>query len=180
MKWFLSFSLILLSSVIAAALSEAGDKSAPLTVSAGEEITIEYTLKLEDQTTVDSNVGDEPFKFIQGDHRIVPGLETALEGLKVGDKKQIKVTPEEGYGAVDPNAYQEIDKARLSPEAMVIGTLIEGRDPSGNPIRARVYEIKNSTVVLDLNHPLAGKTLIFEVKILGIQAGAKTGSPDPK
>jgi FKBP-type peptidyl-prolyl cis-trans isomerase SlyD len=180
MKRFLGFSLIFLSSVVAAALSEAGEKAAPLTVSAGEEITIEYTLKLEDQTTVDSNVGDEPFKFIQGEHRIVPGLETAIEGLKVGDKKQVQVTPEDGYGTVDPNAYQEIDKSRLSAEAMVVGTLIEGRDPSGNPIRARVYEIKDSTVVLDLNHPLAGKTLIFDVKILGIQAQAEADSPDHK
>jgi FKBP-type peptidyl-prolyl cis-trans isomerase SlyD len=180
MKWFLSFSLILLSSVLGAALSEAGEKAAPMTVSAGKEITIEYTLKLEDQTTVDSNVGDEPFKFIQGEHKIVPGLETAIEGLKVGDKKQVKVKPEDGYGTVDPNAYQEIEKSQISAEAMVIGTLLEGRDPSGNPIRARVYEIKDSTVVLDLNHPLAGKTLIFDVKILGIHTQAVVDSPDHK
>jgi FKBP-type peptidyl-prolyl cis-trans isomerase SlyD len=180
MKRFLSFSLILLSTVLGADLSGAGEKAAPMTVSAGKEITIEYTLKLEDQTTVDSNVGAEPFKFIQGEHRILPGLETGIEGLKVGDKKQVRVKPEDGYGPVDPEAYQEVEKSRISSEAVVVGSLLEGTDPSGNPIRARVSEIKESTVVLDLNHPLAGKTLIFDVKILGIQAQAKTDSPDHK
>jgi len=151
-----------------------------MTVSAGEEITIEYTLKLEDQSTIDSNVGNEPFKFIQGEHKIIPALETALEGLKVGDTKKVMLKPEEAYGMVDPTAYQEIDKAKIPPEAMVIGTLLEGRDPSGNPVRARVYEIKESTVILDLNHPLAGKSLTFEVKILGIQTQPKTDTPDHK
>lgn len=180
MRRILSFSLVILSIILNTTLSQAGEKAKPMTVSAGEEITIEYTLKLDDKTTIDSNVGAEPLKFIQGDHRILPGLETALEGLKVGDKKNVQVKPEDGYGPVDPNAFQEVEKSRVPPEALVVGTPLEGRDPSGQPIHARVREIKESTVVLDMNHPLAGKTLFFEVKILNIQkAPAQALAPAP-
>jgi len=96
----------------------------------------------------------------------------------VGDKKTIKVKPEDGYGEVDPNAVQEVEKSRIPPEALVIGTPLEGTDPSGQPIHARVREIKEKTVILDLNHPLAGKTLFFDVKILGIQAQNKSEPQD--
>ncbi|MBI3595532.1 MAG: peptidylprolyl isomerase [Nitrospirae bacterium] len=177
-KQILSLSLVVFPLFLNVAGSESGEGAKPITVSAGEEISIEYTLKLEDKTTVDSNVGGEPFKFIQGEHQIITGLETALEGLKVGDTKTIKVKPEDGYGEVDPNAVQEVEKSRIPPEAMVIGTPLEGTDPSGHPIHARVREIKEKTVVLDLNHPLAGKTLLFDVKILGIQAQNKPESHD--
>lgn len=176
MKRILGLSLVVFPLFLNVAWSETGKEAKPLTVSAGEEISIEYTLKLEDKTTVDSNVGGEPFKFIQGKHQVIPGLETALEGLKVGDTKSIKVKPEDGYGEVDPTAVQEVDKSRIPPEALVIGTPLEGTDPSGNPIHAKVREIKEKTVVLDLNHPLAGKTLLFDVKILGIQPQNKPES----
>jgi FKBP-type peptidyl-prolyl cis-trans isomerase SlyD len=178
MRWVLSLSLVVLSLFLNVARSGSGEKEKPMTISAGEEITIEYTLKLEDKTTVDSNVYGEPLKFIQGEHQIIPGLETALEGLKVGDKKEVKVKPEDGYGAVDPQAFQEVEKSRVPPEALVTGTPLEGRDPSGRPIHAKVHEIKESTVVLDMNHPLAGKTLFFDIKILGIQAQNQPESHD--
>jgi len=176
--WILSLSLAALPLWLDPARGESAAGAKLMTVSAGEEISIEYTLKLEDKTTVDSNVGGEPFKFIQGEHQVVPGLETALEGLKVGDKKTIKVVPKDGYGEVDPNAVQEVDKSRIPPEALVIGTPLEGTDPTGHPINARVSEIKEKTVILDLNHPLAGKTLFFDVKILDIQAQNKSDSQD--
>ncbi len=181
MRRIFCLSLMICSIILNTTLSQAGEKDKPATISAGKEITIEYTLKLEDKSTLDSNVGAEPFKFVQGEHQIVPGLETALEGLKVGDKKNVQLKPEDGYGAVDPDAFQEIEKARVPPEALVIGTPLEGRDPSGRPIRAKVSEIKESTVVLDMNHPLAGKTLFFEVKILDIQAQSPSQSkPEPE
>jgi FKBP-type peptidyl-prolyl cis-trans isomerase SlyD len=178
MRRILSLSLFILSIILYTTFSEAEEKAKLMMVSAGEEITIEYTLKLEDKTTVDSNVGAEPLKYIQGEHQIIPGLETALEGLKVGDKKNVKVKPEDGYGVVDPNAFQEVEKSRVPPEALVVGTPLEGRDPSGRPLHAIVHEIKELTVVLDTNHPLAGKTLFFEVKILDIQQAQAQTQPE--
>ena len=141
LKRILGLSLVFFPLILDVAWSESAKGAKPLTVSAGEEISIEYTLKLEDKTTVDSNVGGQPLKYIQGEHQIIPGLETALEGLKVGDTKSIKVKPEDGYGEIDPNAMQEVEKSRIPPEALVIGTPLEGTDPSGRPIHATVREI---------------------------------------
>ena len=75
-----------------------------MTVSGGKEISIEYTLKLEDQSVVDSNVGGAPLVYVQGSNQIIPGLETAMEGMKTGENKQITVKPEEGYGKVEVEA----------------------------------------------------------------------------
>jgi FKBP-type peptidyl-prolyl cis-trans isomerase SlyD len=101
---------------------------------------------------------------------VIPGLEKAMQGLKVGDTKQITVTPEEGYGSVDPSAFAEIPKAQLpagvSPE---VGMVLRGVNPDGQSFQARVKEIKDQTVMLDLNHPLAGKTLNFDIKVTDIK-----------
>ena len=159
--------------------SESGEKAKPMAISAGKEISIEYTLKLDDKTTVDGNVGGEPLKYVQGEHQLIPGLENALEGLKIGDTKHVVLKPEDGYGAVDPNAFMEVQKSQVPQDGLKVGAPLQGRDPSGRPIHARVSEIKESTVVLDFNHPLAGKTLVFDVKILGIQAQAKAEAKAP-
>jgi FKBP-type peptidyl-prolyl cis-trans isomerase SlyD len=145
---------------------EAGTK---LTVSEGKLVSLEYTLKLDDQSVIDSNVGGAPLTYTQGSHRIVPGLEKALEGMAVGETKQVTVTPTDGYGALDPDALQEVDKALLPPDAVQVGTRLQGRTPDGRMVFPRVAEVKTDTVILDFNHPLAGKTLHFDVKILDIQ-----------
>lgn len=140
-----------------------------IVVSPDKAVSIEYTLKLDDQTVVDSNVGADPFTYIHGSHQIVPGLEKALEGMKIGDRREVTVKPEEGYGPVDKNALIEVRKEQISPDAMTIGTQLQGRDQSGKAFTARIAEIKEDTVVLDFNHPLAGKILYFDVKVLNIQ-----------
>lgn len=139
------------------------------TVSAGMRVSVEYTLKLDDKAVFETNVGSEPFTYVHGSHQIVPGLERALEGMKVGESKQVTVAPEEGYGKVNQEAFLEIEKAQIPAEAHKVGTVLQGQAPSGQVVRARVSEIKDDKVVLDFNHPLAGKTLFFEVKVLDIQ-----------
>ena len=140
-----------------------------MTVSSGTKVSIEYTLRLEDKTAVDSNVDSEPFTYLHGAHQIIPGLEKALEGMKIGERKQVIVTPEEGYGAVNQEAFIEVTKEEFPQEALKVNALIQGRDARGQPFYARVVEIKDQAVLLDFNHPLAGKTLYFEVKVLDIQ-----------
>jgi FKBP-type peptidyl-prolyl cis-trans isomerase SlyD len=139
-----------------------------MSISEGKEVSIEYTLKLEDQTVVDTNVGDKPLTYIQGSHQIIPGLEKALEGMKVGENKKVTVKPEEGYGSVDPKAFMEADKKLIPADSLKVDALLEGQDNDGRTFTARVSEIKEQTVVLDLNHPLAGKTLYFDVKVLNV------------
>jgi FKBP-type peptidyl-prolyl cis-trans isomerase SlyD len=151
---------------------ESGKGEKAMTVSQGKEVSIEYTLKLEDKTVVDTNVGSEPLTYTQGANEIIPGLEKQLEGMKAGDTKQVEVKPAEGYGEVIQEAFQEVKREQV-PENVKIGDLLQGQDPNGQRIQARVTEIKDKTVVLDFNHPLAGKTLYFDVKILKVQEPAK-------
>ncbi|NGZ60908.1 MAG: peptidylprolyl isomerase, partial [Nitrospira sp. LK265] len=76
--------------------------------------------------------------------------------------------PTEGYGTIDPKAFQEIDKKMIPADAQKVGTQLEGKTAEGKKVFPRVSEVKNDTVVLDFNHPLAGKTLYFDVKVLDV------------
>ena len=145
-----------------------------MTVSSGKQVTLEYTMKLDDQSVVDSNVGGEPLKVTHGKHELVPGLEKALEGMAVGEKKKVTVAPPEGYGPIDPKAFQEVDRKMVPVNAQKVGMQLEGTTTDGRKVFPRISEVKNETVVLDFNHPLAGKTLHFDVKVLDVaQASSK-------
>lgn len=156
---------------LAVACASAGDskKSGSSMIGAnGKQVTLEYTLKLDDQSVVDSNVGEEPLKVTQGNHEIVPGLEKALEGMTPGEKKKVTIAPTEAYGSFDPKAFQEVDRKMVPVAAQKVGAQLEGTTTNGQKVYPRISEVKDETIVLDLNHPLAGKTLYFEVKALDV------------
>ena len=138
----------------------------------GTVVSLQYTLSGEDGTTIESNKGKEPLKYTQGSRQIVPGLEKGLAGMKMGEEKRVKVTPEEGYGPVDPKGFQEFPKEKIPSEGLKVGSVLMATGPQGQQVPVRVHEIKEKTVVLDLNHPMAGKTLVFDVKVLDIQPAA--------
>ena len=140
-----------------------------MTITDGTEVSLEYTLKLEDETVVDSNLGAAPLSYTHGSNQIVAGLEKELAGMEVGETKQVVVSPEEGYGPVEPQAIQEIPAEQIPPEARKVGTQLQGQNPEGNTLQVQVVEVKDHTVVIDFNHPLAGKTLYFDVKVVDIQ-----------
>ena len=145
-------------------------------ISQGKQVSIEYTLTLEDKSVIDSNVDAEPLSFVQGSHEIIPGLENALEGMKVGENKKITVKPEEAYGLVNKDAVSEVKKEQVPQDALKVGAVLQGQSPDGKVILARVVEIKEETVLLDYNHPLAGQTLYFDVKILSLQEASTPAS----
>ncbi len=159
-----------LCAILGTAVAQADQKKAEakITVLPGKEVSLEYTLKLKDQKVYDTNVGGDPLMYQQGGQQIIPGLEAALEGMAMGESKQVTIAPAEGYGEVNPKAFHEVPKKSIPPDAKV-GTQLHGRRPDGQILRPRIAEIKKDTVVLDFNHPLAGKTLYFEVKVLGIK-----------
>lgn len=136
-------------------------------VTKGKLISLEYTLKLDDEQIVDSNVGKDPLTYTQGSNQIIPGVEAVLEGMEVGQAKQAVVHPKDGYGEKDPDAFQEVPKEKV-PRDVKVGTQLHGKDASGREIRPVVSAIKDETVLLDFNHPLAGKTLFFDLKVVNI------------
>ncbi|HJR76991.1 MAG TPA: peptidylprolyl isomerase [Nitrospiraceae bacterium] len=137
------------------------------TVSKGKTISLEYTLKLENNQVVDTNVGKDPLIYTQGANQIVPGVESAVEGMTVGQAKQVVVAPPDGYGERNPNAFHEVPKERV-PQDVRVGTQLHGKDTAGREVQPVVAEIKQDTVLLDFNHPLAGKTLFFDLKVVNI------------
>jgi len=162
-----------LSCVAVGSIADKAQSQGDTVVSAGKQVSIEYTLTLEDKSIIDSNVGAEPLAFVHGSHNIIPGLENALNGMKVGESKQVTVKPEDAYGPVNKDAVSEIKKEQIPKDALKVGAVLQGQNPDGQVIIARVVEIKEDTVLLDYNHPLAGKTLFFDVKILGVQDAPK-------
>lgn len=169
--WTVVISGLLFSASLASAAS--GEKKVPTKIADGTQVSLEYTLTLEDKTVIESNVGREPMTYLQGAHEIVPGLEKALVGLTKGEKKHVVVKPSEGYGEVDPKAVQELKKSMIPEQARKVGAQLEAKSPDGQSMFPIVTAVKDETVTLDFNHPLAGKALIFDVKVLEIRAGEK-------
>ncbi len=140
-----------------------------MTITAGKKVSIEYTLTLENKEVVDTNVDSEPLTYVHGSDQIIPGLEKAIEGMKVGSSKHVTIKPEDGYGPVIQEAIVDIKKDQLPPDAWKVGAKVQGKSSGGEILDAEVTEIKDDKAIIDFNHPLAGKTLFFEVKVLDIQ-----------
>ena len=166
---FVCCSVLVASALATSAQAELQEGGSPMTVSDGKTISMEYTLTLENNEVLDTNVGGEPLSFTQGSHEIIPGLETALVGMKAGESKQVTVAPEQAYGEVNPQAIQEVPIDQIPPDARKVGVQLQGKDGQGRMVTPKVTEVKEQVVVLDFNHPLAGKTLYFDVKILDVK-----------
>lgn len=140
-------------------------------IASGSVVGIDYSLHLGDGRVVDASEPGEPLTYLHGEGQIVPGLETALEGLGVGDQKKVVVAPGEGYGEHDPKGMQEVPRAAFPPgfePQAGMELTAEGQD--GEPVPFVVREVRPEAIVIDLNHPLAGKTLHFEVTVREVRA----------
>jgi FKBP-type peptidyl-prolyl cis-trans isomerase SlyD len=145
----------------------------------GAVVSLQYSLSEENGELIESNKGKDPLKYTHGSKQIVPGLEKELTGMKVGGEKRVKVKPEDAYGLVDSKAFQEVPREQIPATGMKVGATLAAKGPQGQEIPVRIHEIKEKTVVLDLNHPMAGKTLLFDIKILDIQPSVASSSPQP-
>lgn len=145
------------------------DAEGPRTVGEGRTVSIEYTLTLGDGSEAGSNVDGKPLTFEHGKHQILPALEEELEGMEVDDATTVTLPPQKGYGEHDPEALQAVPASRIPEEARSEGAVLMMQGPEGQQRPVRVHELKEEEVVLDLNHPLAGKTLTFDVKVVDIE-----------
>jgi FKBP-type peptidyl-prolyl cis-trans isomerase SlyD len=132
-------------------------------------VSFDYTLTGPDGKVIETSKGKEPLKYVHGQKAMIPGLEKELNGMKVGGEKHVTVKPEDAYGPINKGAFQEVPKEKLPANALKVGAVLAAKSPEGMVIPVRVHEIKEKTVVMDMNHPMAGKTLIFDVKIVDIQ-----------
>ena len=105
----------------------------------------------------------------KGSGQIIPGLDKELIGMAVSEAKQVMVAPEEGYGPVNPSAFSDVPLSELPEDAREPGTALSARDAEGRTQQLRVHKVEGDTATLDFNHPLAGETLLFEVKIVEIR-----------
>ena len=162
----LLFILMLGNRVFAASAEKPKDNRV---VKDGMLVTLDYTVKTPDGKLLETSKGSQPLKYIHGKKMMIPGLERELTGLKIGAEKHITIKPEDGFGKLNPNAVQEVPKEKVPPNALKVGAVLVGTNKDGSPIPMTVREIKEKTVVMDLNHPLAGKTLVFDVKVIDVE-----------
>ncbi|MDY0132408.1 MAG: peptidylprolyl isomerase [Desulforegulaceae bacterium] len=135
----------------------------------GKTIKVHYTGKLENGETFDSSKGREPLEFTMGAGQMIPGFEKGVDGMKVGETKEIVVSPEEGYGERREDLVAEYDKS-MFPENLELkeGMQLESQTETGQIIPLVVKKIETNKVTIDANHFLAGKKLVFEVEVVAV------------
>ena len=133
----------------------------------GDTVKVHYTGTLEDGTVFDSSVGRDPLTFTLGSGQVIPGFEEAVIGLEVGQGREVKLPPEQAYGARRDDLIVPLPRQQMPPGEMpTAGQVLELHMQDGGVLRARVMQVTPEAVVIDANHELAGKTLIFEIELV--------------
>ncbi len=136
----------------------------------GHVVTIHYRLTLDDGSVADDSAGGEPLVFLQGSRNIVPGLERQLAGKKVGDKCDVVVPANEGYGEYDPAAEQSVPKNQFPPNTEItVGMAFQTKGRNNQPMSVWVRALKDDQVIITANHPMAGQRLNFSVEVLDVR-----------
>ncbi len=131
---------------------------------------MEYTLRVDGQV-IDSSEAGDPLEFLAGHHNVISGLERAMIGMQVGDSKNVVIAPADGYGEYDEGAFSEVERSKFPADVPVKpGLELQLSDEDGQPMYARIESVEGDKVRLDFNHPLAGKELHFDVKVVGLRA----------
>ncbi|HEC31765.1 MAG TPA: peptidylprolyl isomerase [Deltaproteobacteria bacterium] len=135
----------------------------------GDTVRVHYRGTFTDGTVFDGTIGDEPFELTLGDQKVISGFENAIVGMTVGERKVVKVPPEEAYGKYDKSLLVDIEKSHM-PEHLdlQLGKLLEFRAQDGSVALVTIRDITEKRVTLDGNHPLAGRELIFEIELVEI------------
>ena len=135
----------------------------------GDTVKIHYTGTLEDGTEFDSSAGREPLEFALGGGQVIPGFDSAVDGMAVGDSKTVTIPPGEAYGERHDQLVQAVPKTEL-PEDMKpeVGMQLQSQSPDGQVMNLMVTEVAEEKVTVDGNHPLAGQALTFAIELVEI------------
>lgn len=141
-----------------------------LAVGPGTKVTLHFALRLQDGEVIDSNFERDPATFVVGDGNLLPGFEKAIFGLIEGDKKTLTISPEQGFGQRNPNNMQEFERNEFSSDIeLKEGLVLSFSDAQKTELPGVVYSFDEDKVVIDFNHPLAGRDIVFDVAILKIE-----------
>ncbi len=143
-----------------------------MAVKEGDTVTIEYTGSLEDGTVFDSSEKHgKPLEFTIGSKQVIPGFENAVKGMEEGEEKTVTLQPKDAYGERQDALLKQIPKESLpKDEPAAVGKVLMLQLPNGMQYPARITEVRDEDVTIDLNHPLAGKALTFKLKVTGIKS----------
>jgi len=151
-----------------------------MAIEANQIVSIEYEVK-DGENIVDSNIGGAPLVFMFGKGQIIPGLENGITNMTIGEKAEVLVQAEDAYGEYNTDAKQEVPKDQFAGIDLEIGMSLYGQGEDGGTVQVVVKEIGAENVIIDFNHPLAGKALLFNVSINNIREPsseeAMTGIP---
>lgn len=139
-------------------------------IGADTQVTLHFALKLEDGNVVDSTFDKQPATFKVGDGNLLPGFEQALFGLKAGDKRTLTIEPEQGFGQPNPANVQVMPREQFQDMELAEGLLVIFNDAAKTELPGVVKSFDEQQVTIDFNHPLAGKSLTFEVEIIDVRA----------
>ncbi len=135
----------------------------------GDTVRIHYTGTLSDGSTFDSSAGRDPLEFKLGSGQVIVGFDNAVDGMNVGEEKTVEIPCEEAYGPVNPDARHDFPRDKVPDDVpLEIGGRLQLSGPQGQPIMVTVAEVTEEVVVLDANHPLAGKDLTFKIELVEI------------
>jgi len=137
-------------------------------VTNGDTVRVHYTGTFDDGSQFDSSAGRDPIEVTVGTGQVIPGFENALVGMAEGDAKSVTLEPEHAYGDADDRLVQVVERSRIPADINLgVGDVLQASDSAGNPMRLTVVEFDDDSVTLDANHPLAGKSLTFELQLVG-------------
>ncbi len=151
-----------------------------MAIEENQVVSIEYEVRDGDKL-VDGNIGGEPLVFMFGKGQIIPGLEAGIKDMSIGDKSDVLVKAADAYGEYNTDAKQEVPKDQFAGIDLEVGMTLYGQGEDGGTVQVVVNEIGQDSVIIDFNHPLAGKDLMFSVGINNIREAtaeeAMTGIP---
>jgi len=140
-------------------------------VKQGDKIKVDYTGTLEDGIVFDTSEGKQPLEFTVGEGKIIKGFDNAVMGMEKGEEKEIKIETADAYGDPKPDMIKKIPRDKLPPEPEPkAGMMLAMKTPDGKQFPAKITEVSDKEITIDLNHPLAGKVLNFKIKVVGITA----------
>lgn len=135
----------------------------------GDTVKIHYTGALDDGTEFDSSKGKDPLEVTLGSGQVIPGFEQAIQGMAVGEEKSVNIPVEEAYGPRREQMVQEVPKSVLPADLEPTeGMALRAQGQDGQPLNLTVTEVKDETIVVDANHPLAGQALKFDIELVDI------------